>query len=142
LLARFPRAALGAVVVFAATRLVDVGGFRRIARFRRSEAMIALITAVAVLTVGVLYGVLVAVGVWVLDLLYRLARPHDGVLGYVPGVAGMHDVDDYPDARPARVPLRRAAVLRQGRGLPPPGTGHPGHCPGAAMLVPAQCRGE
>ena len=35
-----------------------------------------------------------------LDLLHRLARPHDGVLGYVPGIAGMHDVDDYPDARP------------------------------------------
>ena len=100
LLARFPRAALGAVVIFAAIRLVDVAGFRRIARFRRSEALIALVTAVAVLTVGVLYGVLVAVGLSVFDLLHRLARPHDGVLGYVPGVAGMHDVDDYPDARP------------------------------------------
>ena len=29
----------------------------------------------------------------------RLARPHDGILGYVPGVAGMHDVADYPGAR-------------------------------------------
>jgi len=29
-----------------------------------------------------------------------VARPHDGVLGLVPGVAGMHDLDDYPDARP------------------------------------------
>ncbi len=57
-------------------------------------------TMIAVLTVGVLYGVLVAVGLSVLDLLHRLARPHDGVLGYVPGIAGMHDVDDYPDARP------------------------------------------
>jgi high affinity sulfate transporter 1 len=100
LLARFPRAALGAVVVFAALRLVDVAGFRRIARFRRAEAVIAVATAVAVVSVGVLYGVLVAVGLSVLDLLHRLARPHDGVLGYVPGVAGMHDVDDYPDARP------------------------------------------
>jgi sulfate permease, SulP family len=44
--------------------------------------------------------VLVAVGLSVLDLLRRLARPHDGVLGYVPGIAGMHDIDDYPDARP------------------------------------------
>jgi MFS superfamily sulfate permease-like transporter len=87
-------------VIFAAIRLVDVAGFHRIARFRRSEALIAAVTAVAVLTVGVLYGVLVAVGLSVLDLLHRLARPHDGVLGYVPGVAGMHDVDDYPDARP------------------------------------------
>lgn len=100
LLARFPRAALGAVVIFAALRLVDVAGFRRIVRFRRSEAVLAAVTTVAVLTVGVLYGVLVAVGLSVLDLLHRLARPHDGVLGYVPGVPGMHDVDDYPDARP------------------------------------------
>jgi sulfate permease, SulP family len=55
-------------------------------------------TMIAVLTVGVLYGVLVAVALSVLELLHRLARPHDGVLGYVPGIAGMHDVDDYPDA--------------------------------------------
>jgi MFS superfamily sulfate permease-like transporter len=81
LLARFPRAALGAVVIFAALRLIDVAGFRRIARFRRSEAVIAVVTAVAVLGVGVLYGVLVAVGLSVLDLLHRLARPHDGALG-------------------------------------------------------------
>lgn len=100
LLSRFPRAALGAVVIFAALRLIDVAGFRRIARFRRSEAAISVATMIAVLTVGVLYGVLVAVALSVLDLLHRLARPHDGVLGYVPGVAGMHDVDDYPDAEP------------------------------------------
>ena len=100
LLSRFPQAALGAVVIYAALRLIDIAGFRRIARFRRSEAAIAVVTMVAVLTVGVLYGVLVAVGLSVLDLLRRLARPHDGVLGYVPGVAGMHDVDDYPDAEP------------------------------------------
>ena len=100
LLSRFPRAALGAVVIYAALRLVDIAGFRRIARFRRSEAAIAVVTMVAVLTVGVLYGVLVAVGLSVLDLLRRVARPHDGVLGYVPGIAGMHDMDDYPDARP------------------------------------------
>ena len=100
LLSRFPRAALGAVVIFAALRLIDIAGFRRIARFRRSEAAISVATMIAVLTVGVLYGVLVAVALSVLDLLHRLARPHDGVLGYVPGVAGIHDVDDYPDAQP------------------------------------------
>ncbi len=100
LLSRFPQAALGAVVIYAALRLIDISGFVRIARFRHSEAAIVVVTMVAVLTVGVLYGVLVAVGISVLDLLRRLARPHDGILGYVPGVAGMHDVDDYPDAEP------------------------------------------
>ncbi len=43
---------------------------------------------------------LIAVALSILDLLRRVARPHDGILGYVPGVAGMHDVDDYPDAEP------------------------------------------
>jgi SulP family sulfate permease len=42
--------------------------------------------------------VLVAVGLSILDLLRRVARPHDAVEGFVPDVAGMHDVDDYPQA--------------------------------------------
>lgn len=98
-LAVFPAAALGAIVVYAAIRLVDVGELRRIARFRRSELFLALATTVGVLALDVLYGVLLAIGLSVLDLLRRVARPHDGILGYVPGVSGMHDIDDYPDAK-------------------------------------------
>jgi sulfate permease, SulP family len=113
LLAAFPIAALGAVVIWAATRLVDVGEFRRIARFRRSELVLALATTAAVLAVDILYGVVIAVGLSILDLLRRVARPHDGILGYAPGVAGMHDIDDYPDARtvPGLVVYRYDAPL-------------------------------
>ena len=98
LLASFPTAALGAVVVYAAVRLIDIAEFRRLAGFRRTEFAIALATAVAVLVVGVLPGVLVAIGLSVLALLGRVARPHDAVQGFVPDLAGMHDVDDYPEA--------------------------------------------
>jgi len=101
-LGAFPAAALGGIVVYAAVRLVDVGEFRRIARFRRSELFIAAVTTVGVLVLDVLYGVLVAVALSILDLLRRVARPHDGILGYAPGVAGMHDMDDYPDAKPVQ----------------------------------------
>ncbi|MEW1951861.1 SulP family inorganic anion transporter [Terrabacter sp. NPDC080008] len=94
----FPTAALGAVVVFAAVRLVEVGELRRIAAFRRSELVLAVSTTVAVLLLGVLPGIGVAVGLSLLDLLRRIVHPHDGVLGYVPGVAGMHDIDDHPNA--------------------------------------------
>jgi SulP family sulfate permease len=100
LLAAFPLTALGAVVVYAATRLVDVGEFIRFVRFRRSEFLLAAGTTAAVLVVGVLAGVLVAIGLSVLDLLRRVARPHDAIEGYVPGLAGMHDLDDYPSAEP------------------------------------------
>lgn len=113
LLAGFPTAALGALVVYAALRLIDIAEFRRLARFRRSELILAVATTVAVLGFGMLYGVLVAIGLSVLDMLRRIARPHDGVLGYVPGLAGMHDIDDYPDAEavPGLVVYRYDAPL-------------------------------
>ncbi|WP_040783438.1 SulP family inorganic anion transporter [Nocardia pneumoniae] len=99
-LAAFPTAALGALVIYAALRLVNLPEFRRIARFRRSELVLALGTVVAVLGLGVLYGVLVAIALSIFDLLRRIARAHDAILGFVPGLAGMHDVDDYPSAKP------------------------------------------
>ena len=97
-LSNFPMAALGALVVYAALRLVDVPEFKRLQRFRRSELILALATTASVLLFGVLYGVLVAIALSILDLLRRVARPHDAVQGFVPGVAGMHDIDDYPEA--------------------------------------------
>ncbi len=101
-LARFPTAALGAIVVYAAVQLIDVAGFRRLAAFRRSELLLALGALAGVLVLDILYGVLVAVGLSVAELLARSARPHDAVQGLVPGLAGMHDVDDYPRARTVR----------------------------------------
>ncbi|MEO7270080.1 MAG: sulfate permease [Knoellia sp.] len=95
-----PVAALGAVVVYAATRLVDVADIGRMARFRLSELLLTVVTAGGVMALGPLTGILVAVGLSVLDLLHRVARPHDGILGFVPGLAGMHDMDDYPTAEP------------------------------------------
>lgn len=99
LLTRTPSAVLGALVVYAATRMVDLGGFRRLAAFRRRELLLALGCLAGVLVLDILYGVLVAVGLSVAELLTRVARPHDAVEGLVPGLAGMHDIDDYPAAR-------------------------------------------
>ena len=98
LLARFPSAALGAIVIFAAIRLIDVQAFRRLAAFRHREMALALAACAGVLAFDILYGVLLAIGLSVAELLLRVARPHDAVLGRVPGLAGMHDVDDYPAA--------------------------------------------
>jgi high affinity sulfate transporter 1 len=98
LLAEFPNAALGALVIYAAIRLIDVPEFRRLARFRKSELALALATTVGVLLVDILYGVVIAVSLSVLDLFRRVARPHDAVLGSVPDLPGLHDIDDYPDA--------------------------------------------
>lgn len=99
LLTDLPVAVLGAMVVFAAMRLIDLLGFRRLASFRHRELLLAIGCLVGVLVLDILYGVLVAVGLSVAELLSRVARPHDAVQGLVPGLAGMHDVDDYARAR-------------------------------------------
>jgi MFS superfamily sulfate permease-like transporter len=113
LLARFPVAALGAIVIYAAIRLIDVAALRRLLAFRRGELVIALAACAGVLVFNILYGVLLAVAVSVAELLVRVARPHDAVLGRVPGLAGMHDVDDYRGARtvPGLVVYRYDAPL-------------------------------
>ncbi len=112
-LSHFPTAALGAIVIYAAIRLIDVTAFRRLFAFRRTELLLAVATCAGVLAFDILYGVLVAIGLSVAELLLRVARPHDAVLGRVPGLAGMHDVDDYPEAQtvPGLVVYRYDAPL-------------------------------
>ena len=98
LLARFPAAALGGLVVYAALRLIDIAGFRRLARFRPSELGLAVAATAGVLVVGVLAGILVAIALSVIDLFARVARPQAAILGRAPGVAGLHNIEDYPEA--------------------------------------------
>lgn len=97
-LSTFPSAAMGAIIIYAAVRLVDLAALRRIARFRPSEFVLTAVTAFGVVAFGVLEGIGVAVTLSLLDLLRRIVHPHVGVLGFVPRLAGMHDIDDYPEA--------------------------------------------
>ena len=53
-LARFPAAALGAIVIYAAIRLIDVAAFRRLFAFRRGELVIALSACAGVLVLNIL----------------------------------------------------------------------------------------
>ncbi|MCX6432412.1 MAG: SulP family inorganic anion transporter [Actinobacteria bacterium] len=55
----------------------------------------ALAATVGVLLFDILCGVLAAVAISIIEMLTRVARPHNAVLGQTPDVAGWHDVDDY-----------------------------------------------
>ncbi len=96
-LALFPKVALGAIVIYAATKLIEVSEFIRLYRFRRSEFILALVTTLAVLMTDILVGVGIAVSLSVIELFSRVAYPHDAVLGQVPDLAGLHDIDDWED---------------------------------------------
>jgi high affinity sulfate transporter 1 len=109
----FPLAGLGALVVYAGARLIDVREIRRIVAFRMSEAVITAAAFVGVVAFDLLIGIGVAVALSVADLLRRIARAHDAVQGIVPDLAGLHDIEDYPNAKtiPGLVVYRYDAPL-------------------------------
>ncbi len=99
ILALFPKAALGAIVIYAATKLIDIPEFVKLRRFRQSEFALALITTVGVLITDILVGVAIAVGLSMIELFARISRPHDAVLGEAPGLPGLHDIEDWEDTK-------------------------------------------
>ena len=113
LIENLPQSALAAVVFYAASKLVSWSEIVRLARFRTTELLLAATAALGTALLGVLVGVGLTIALSLLEIMYRLARPHEGVLGRVPGLAGMHDVDDYPDAQtlPGLVVYRYDAPL-------------------------------
>ena len=97
-LSYLPQAALAGVVVYAAWVMVDRVGWRSLIRMRWAEAGVAVVCAAGVVVLGVLPGVGIAIALSVIELLLRLSRPHEAVLGIVPGLPDMHDIDDHPAA--------------------------------------------
>jgi SulP family sulfate permease len=93
-----PQAALGAVVLVAAARMVDVAALRRLWRVRRSDFVLAAVTAGGVLVVGVLPGIGVGVAVSLLEVLRRAILPPTAVLGQVAGRTTWRDVDNHDGA--------------------------------------------
>jgi high affinity sulfate transporter 1 len=79
-LAYLPTAALAAVVFLIAAELVDVAGMRRILAVRRGEFAVALLTAAAVVVLGVEVGIGVAIVASIVDHLRHSYNPLNSVL--------------------------------------------------------------
>ena len=93
-----PSAVLGAVIVYAAAKLIDPAQWRDLARSSRVEVVIAAITVACVVMVGVLQAIIVAVVLSVADIIRRAARPSDSVLGWSAEDDRYVDVVEHPQA--------------------------------------------
>jgi SulP family sulfate permease len=79
-LASLPVAALAAIVFLIAAGLIDVRGMRNILACRRHEFTIALLTAAAVVVLGVEEGIAIAVVISIIDHLRHTSHPRSSVL--------------------------------------------------------------
>jgi high affinity sulfate transporter 1 len=93
-----PDATLAAIIVTGAVRLLDPDQWRSLARSSRTEVAIAALTVLAVVNVGVLEALVAAVVLSLLDVIRRVARPNDAVLGWSTTERRYADVDHDPAA--------------------------------------------
>jgi sulfate permease, SulP family len=94
-----PKTVLGAVIIAAAIGLVDPKAWRALWTTDRVEFTIAAVTTAGVVAVGVLEALVFAVGLSIVDVVRRSARPHDAVLGLVDELGRYADVAVHPSAR-------------------------------------------
>ena len=97
-LALLPKATLGAVIIYAALGLMDIGAWRAFARGSRGELAVAVITVLGMLTIGLLPSLILAVLLSILDVVRRSAQPRDAVLGWSPKARRFVDVERHKDA--------------------------------------------
>ncbi|MGZ3625477.1 MAG: SulP family inorganic anion transporter, partial [Ktedonobacteraceae bacterium] len=83
-LAYMPTAVLSAVVFLIGIRLIDVKGMRRVFHMHMAEFIVAAITTLVVVTVGVEQGILLAIVLSIIDHLRHSYRPFDALIAPTP----------------------------------------------------------
>ncbi|MFI1236682.1 SulP family inorganic anion transporter [Nocardia salmonicida] len=99
LTAYLPDAALGAVVIVAATALIDLRGMVRMWHMSSVEFALATAAFVGVALVGVLQGIIVAIGLSFVAVVARAWQPYRTELVRTPDRPGYHDVERHPDGQ-------------------------------------------
>lgn len=99
LTAYLPSATLAAVVIVAASSLIDLAGVRRLFHMDRVEGALSVAAFLGVTLVGVLQGIVIAIGLSFVAFVYHSWRPYRTELVRVDGLRGYHDVARHPEGR-------------------------------------------
>ena len=111
-----PNAVLGAIVIASVIGLMNVPELRRYYASNRVDFVLAMVALLGVISTDVLTGLLIAVFLSLIIILYRASRPYLAVLGKVPGQkAAYGDLARHPEnsasPRLAHRTARRAPLL-------------------------------
>ncbi len=96
-----PEAVLGAIVIHAVMHLMKVKELRRIYRLRRFEFALAMVALVGVVALEILPGLLLAVVLSLVLLIWKASLPVGTALGRVPGEPGAYSsIERHPGNQP------------------------------------------
>ena len=88
LFADLPNAVLGAIIIYSVLGLLDIGSLKRFYREYRTDFALSVIALVGVIVTDVLSGLLIAVFLSVVMVVYSVSRPHVSELGEIPSHPG------------------------------------------------------
>jgi high affinity sulfate transporter 1 len=109
-----PKPVLAALIIDAVVfGMIDVGEFRRLARVKRVDFVIAMVALVGVLSMGVLTGVVLGVALSLAWLVYVATAPEIPLLGRERRTVAFRELDEHPEDET----FRGIAVLRLDGGL-------------------------
>jgi SulP family sulfate permease len=101
LFSQLPNAILAAIVITSVLSLLDLSGLVALYQQRRADALLALSALLGVVFSGVLTGLLLAVLLGLVLVLYQSSRPRLAVLGVVPEHSGSYtDISRNPENLP------------------------------------------
>ena len=113
LLKNLPQAVLGAVVICACINLFEFRAVARLYELRREEFVFSLACFLGVISLGIIKGIFIAIGLAMFAFIWRAWHPYDAVLGHVKKTNSYHDISRHPEAEliPGLVLFRWAAPL-------------------------------
>lgn len=94
-----PSSVLAGVVMVAAASILDLKTLRRLLKMSRTEAGLLVATFLGVAFVGVLEGIVVAIGLSLIAFVVRALDPYRTELGSVGDVPGYHDLIRHPEGQ-------------------------------------------
>jgi high affinity sulfate transporter 1 len=97
LFSKLPKAVLAAIIIDAVVfGMIDIPELRRLYRVKRFDFWIAAVASIAVLSAGVLAGVVIGIALSLVWLIYVATAPGMPVLGREPGTQVFRDVSENP----------------------------------------------
>ena len=97
LFSKLPKAVLAAIIIDAVIfGMIDIPALRRLFRVKRFDFWVAAAAIVAVLSAGVLAGVIIGIGLSLLWLVYVTTTPGMPLLGREPGTQVFRDALEHP----------------------------------------------
>ncbi|MEZ4823849.1 MAG: SulP family inorganic anion transporter [Ignavibacteria bacterium] len=97
-LSLLPVTVLSAIIISACLGLFDVEYSRKLLKLSKVEFFISIITSVSVIVIGVMPGVLIAIGLSLMRLIRLASHPRIFIQGELKGSSIYQNIDDNPEA--------------------------------------------